>query len=108
MRGVEAVVDKDLTAALVAERLRADVLVLLTDVDGVTVGNEVLATATPEELEALELPAGSMGPKAAAAGRFASRTGRRAVIGSLTDAAALVAGRAGTQVRAAPAPLRMR
>src|SRR4051812_38088908 len=108
VRGVEAVVDKDLTAALLAERLHADMLVLLTDVDGVLVGDELLSAATPEELEALDLPAGSMGPKVAAASRFASRTGRRAVIGSLTDAAALVAGTAGTQVRARPAPPRIR
>jgi carbamate kinase len=108
VRGVEAVVDKDLTAALLAERLHADVLLLLTDVDGVLVGGEVLAAATPDDLEALELPAGSMGPKAAAAGQFASRAGRRAAIGSLTDAAALVAGSAGTQVRASPAILRIR
>jgi carbamate kinase len=105
VRGVEAVVDKDLTAALVAERLQADVLVLLSDVEGVLVGGEVLRTATPEDLEALELPAGSMGPKAAAAGQFASRTGRRAAIGSLADAVGLVAGRAGTQVRMSRAAL---
>jgi carbamate kinase len=108
IRGVEAVVDKDLTAALLAERLHADVLLLLTDVEGVLVGDEVLANATPEELEALALPAGSMGPKAAAAGLFARSAGRRAAIGALTDAAALAAGRAGTQVRMSPAPLRIR
>jgi carbamate kinase len=108
VRGVEAVVDKDLTAALLAERLHADVLVLLTDVEGVRVGDEVLTAATPEDLGALELSAGSMGPKAAAAGQFAARTGLRAAIGSVTDAAALVAGRTGTQVRASPATLRVR
>jgi carbamate kinase len=101
--GVEAVVDKDLTAALLAERLDADVLLLLTDVEGVFVDGRTLADAAPAELAALDLPAGSMGPKAAAAGRFVARTGRRAVIGSLTDAAALVDGRAGTQVRPATA-----
>jgi carbamate kinase len=99
VRGVEAVVDKDLTAALLAEHLHADVLVLLTDVDGVLVDGELLAAVTPADLEALALPAGSMGPKAAAAGQFVARAGGRAAIGSLTDAAALVAGSAGTQVR---------
>src|SRR5689334_1483918 len=99
VKGVEAVVDKDLTAALLAERLRADVLLLLTDVAGVLVDGEVLASATSGELSALDLPAGSMGPKAEAAAAFVARTGRRAVIGSLADAAALVAGNAGTQVR---------
>jgi carbamate kinase len=106
LRGVEAVVDKDLTAALLAERLRADLLLLLTDVDGVLVDGQALGDATPEDLQAMDLPAGSMGPKAAAAGQFAEQTGRRAAIGSLADAAALVAGRAGTQVRLAPAVLR--
>ena len=99
VKGVEAVVDKDLTAALLAERLRADVLVLLTDVDGVLVDDEVLGSVTPDELTAQNLPAGSMGPKALAAAQFVSRTGRRAAIGSLSDAADLVAGRTGTQVR---------
>ena len=58
---------------------------------------------TPEQLRALDLPAGSMGPKADAAAQFAQQTGRRAAIGALADAAELAAGRAGTQVRGAPA-----
>jgi carbamate kinase len=99
VKGVEAVVDKDRTAALLAERLRADVLLLLTDVAGVLVDGEVLASATADELGALDLPAGSMGPKAEAAAAFVARTNRRAVIGSLADAPALAAGHAGTQVR---------
>jgi carbamate kinase len=99
LRGIEAVIDKDLTAALLAERLDADVLLLLTDVEGVLVDGAPLASATPEELAALGLPAGSMGPKALAAAQFATHTGRRAAIGSLGDAAALAAGAAGTQVR---------
>jgi len=60
----------------------------------------VLHAATPDELDALALPAGSMGPKSAAAGRFASQTGGRAAIGALSAAAGLVAGTTGTQVRA--------
>jgi carbamate kinase len=99
LRGIEAVIDKDLTAALLAERLGADVLLLLTDVAGVLVDGAPLSTATPDQLAALGLPAGSMGPKAQAAAQFATRTGRRAAIGSLGDAAALAAGSAGTQVR---------
>jgi carbamate kinase len=106
LRGVEAVIDKDLTAALLAERLGAGLLLLLTDVEGVLVDGEPLAAVTPQGLAALDLPAGSMGPKAAAAARFASRTGRRAAIGSLADAVALAAGDAGTQVRPAPAAVR--
>src|SRR5436190_6949936 len=92
LRGIEAVVDKDLTAALLAQRLRADLLLLLTDVDGVLVDGQALGDATPEALQSLGLPAGSMGPKAAAAAQFAEQAGRRAAIGSLADAAALVSG----------------
>jgi carbamate kinase len=105
LRGVEAVIDKDLTAALLAEVLGADALVLLTDVAGVETdfgqpGSEVIRTATPTELRARSFPAGSMGPKVEAACRFVERTGGIAAIGSLTEAAALLAGRSGTLVSA--------
>ena len=103
-RGVEAVIDKDLAAALLAERLEADVLVLLTDVDGLyrgfgTPGAERADKASVDELRALlpSLPAGSMRPKVEAACRFVE-AGGRAAIGSLADAAALVDGLTGTQV----------
>jgi carbamate kinase len=103
LAGVEAVVDKDLTAALLATNLRADALLLLTDVDAVhldhgTATERPVATATPDELRALALPAGSMAPKAEAAARFVAATGARAAIGRLEDATALLAGRAGTTV----------
>ena len=107
-RGIEAVIDKDLTSALVAEVLDAHALLLLTDVAGVETdfgrpGSRLLRQGTPGELRALALPAGSMGPKVAAACRFVERTGRSAAIGSLTEAAALLAGEVGTQVIAAEA-----
>ncbi|GAW50903.1 MULTISPECIES: hypothetical protein [unclassified Nocardioides] len=51
-----------------------------------------------EELDATTFPAGSMGPKVEAARRFVSDTGRRAAIGALADAGAVIAGLAGTQV----------
>jgi carbamate kinase len=50
------------------------------------------------ELRAAQLPAGSMGPKAEAACRFVEHTGKTAVIGALSDAAAMLAGEAGTVV----------
>ena len=105
MTGVEAVIDKDLAAALLARELGADMLLLLTDVPGIqrhwgTDRAETLPLVGADELAALELPPGSMGPKALAAVRFARGAGATAVIGALTDAAALVEGRAGTRVRA--------
>jgi carbamate kinase len=103
MRGVEAVVDKDLTAALLARRLDADLLVMLTDVDSVHSGwggpsERPIPSAKPRELREMDFPAGSMGPKVEAACRFVEATGHRAAIGSLTDVARVVRGEAGTQV----------
>lgn len=101
--GVEAVVDKDLTAALLAERLGAAQLVLLTDVvaverDWMTPRAEPIGLTTPEELRLLDFAAGSMGPKVEAACRFVERTGGTAAIGSLDDATAVARGDAGTQI----------
>jgi carbamate kinase len=101
--GVEAVIDKDLSAALLAESLGSELLLLLTDVNAVKVSwgtpaAKDLLSADPEELRALNLAAGSMGPKVEAASRFVEATGHRAAIGALADAAAIVAGRAGTQI----------
>ena len=103
VRGVEAVIDKDLSAALLACLLDADALLLLTDADAVwagwgTPGGYPLAEARPAALRTLELPAGSMGPKAEAACRFAESTGLPAYIGALEDAAAVLDGNAGTRV----------
>ncbi|MBT2212690.1 MULTISPECIES: carbamate kinase [Actinomadura] len=105
-RGVEAVVDKDLASALLAAHLKADMLLLLTDVPAVMRGHGTAAArpvreATPAALRDMRLPDGSMGPKAEAACRFAeSRPGAVAAIGSLTEATALLAGAAGTRVEA--------
>ncbi len=103
LRGVEGVVDKDLASALLAQRVRADLLLVLTDVPGVvadygTPEARVLPTLGRADVPALALPEGSMGPKVEAALRFAERTGGRAVIGDVEDASALVSGSAGTQV----------
>jgi len=101
--GVEAVVDKDLTSALLARELDADVFVMATDVDAVytewgTPESRPIAQITPSELRPMDFPAGSMGPKVEAAIEFVERTGRRAVIGRLDDIERLVAGTAGTNV----------
>jgi carbamate kinase len=103
LRGVEAVIDKDRSAALLARELGAEALLLLTDVAAIEVDHGTptarpLASATPAELAALSLPSGSMGPKAEAAARFVRETGGLAAIGALEDAAVMLAGRAGTRV----------
>ena len=99
--GVEAVVDKDLSAALLAIALAADALMMLTDIAAVyeawgTANAAPIRAITPERLLAMELPAGSMGPKAEAAARFVKATGRSAYIGSLGDAVAILLRQAGT------------
>ena len=103
LHGVEAVIDKDLAASLLAEELDADLLVIATDVDGVYTGwgtpeQARLGSVTVEEVVEMKLPAGSMGPKVAAACEFATKTGNEAVIGSLADIDQIVAGSAGTRV----------
>jgi len=103
LRGVEAVIDKDLTAALLAETLGADRLVLATDVPYVERGwgtptAEPIEAATPAELRRSSFAAGSMGPKVEAACRFVERTGGSCAIGALSDLAALVRGGPGTQI----------
>lgn len=103
LSGVEAVVDKDHVAAMVAEAIRADLLVLLTDVSGVmtdfdTPQQRLVRDVSADELGATEFSAGSMGPKVTAACRFVRETGGRAAIGSLAEAGAVITGGAGTQV----------
>jgi carbamate kinase len=108
MQGVEAVVDKDLTASLLARRVEADLLLMLTDVDGVRLDwggpNETsVGEATAAELRRHRFESGSMAPKVEAACRFVETTGARAAIGDLRDAPAIVRGEAGTQIAAPPA-----
>jgi carbamate kinase len=101
--GVEAIVDKDLAAGLLARQLSADLLLLLTDVAAVelewgTPRARPLRTVTAPELQAHVFAAGSMGSKVEAAVSFVRSTERRACIGALTDAMAIVEGTAGTSV----------
>ena len=100
-RGVEAVVDKDLTGALLARSVHAEALLLLTDVESVqenfgTAQARPIQHATPAQLRARPFPAGSMGPKVDAACRFVEATGGMAAIGRLDDAQALLDRKAGT------------
>ena len=107
LRGVEAVIDKDLSAALLARQLGVGALLLLTDVDAVIDGYGTPAArpihrATTAELRARTFPPGSMGPKVEAACRFADATGGIAAIGRIDEAEGLLAGRTGTIITRGP------
>jgi carbamate kinase len=110
LRGVEAVIDKDLSAALLGRAVAARVLVIGTDVAAVQLGHGTPRARPLGRVSAAELrryaaegqfPAGSMGPKVEAACRFVDAGGRHAVITSLDRIADAVAGTAGTVVTAA-------
>jgi carbamate kinase len=108
LTGVEAVIDKDLASELLAREVDADLFVMATDVDGVYDGwgtpeQRRLDRATPAELRAMDLAAGSMGPKVEAAALFVEATGKRAAIGALADIEQIVAGHAGTSIVSAAA-----
>ena len=106
-RGLAAVIDKDLSSALMARVLGLDALFILTAVSRVsirfgTANERPLGRVTVEELRAYQreghFAAGSMGPKVEAAVRFVEQTGKLAVIAHLDDAQAAVYGDAGTRV----------
>lgn len=107
LRGVEAVVDKDRTAARLASLVGADLLLILTEVSRVQVGfgtpdayelRELPVSEARKLLEAGEFPEGSMGPKVDACCAFVESGGPRAVIAALSEAADAVFGDAGTAV----------
>ncbi len=104
--GVEAVIDKDRSAALLALEVHADLLMLLTDVEAVerawgTPAHERISLATPDELSAADFESGSMAPKIDAACRFVRWTGNAAVIGSLAKATEILEGTSGTRIEPA-------
>lgn len=103
LHGVSAVIDKDLCTSLLARELKADVLVIATDVPAVYLDwgqptQRALGKVTPQALAGHDFAAGSMGPKVEAARAFVVATGQRAVIGSLDRIEEMIAGTAGTQV----------
>lgn len=108
VRGVEAVIDKDLTAALLAHSVEADVLVIATDVDNAVTGYgtaaaEAIHTVTLDEMREIaaegHFASGSMGPKVAAAMQFVGQGGRRSVITSLEHIEASITGNFGTVIQ---------
>jgi carbamate kinase len=105
--GVEAVVDKDLASALLAERLHVHCLVMSTDVDRVYLDFGTLMSRGLDRVRCDDLrryaiaghfPAGSMGPKVEAALRFVEHGGREAIVTAHDRLAAALEGRAGTRV----------
>jgi carbamate kinase len=107
LRGVEAVIDKDLSAALLARAIGAEVLVIATDVENVVLGfgtpqAEPLGRVDAGRMRDLQVEqgfaSGSMGPKVEAALRFAEAGGTRAVITSLENIEQAVHGTAGTVI----------
>jgi len=114
LRGVEAVIDKDLGAALLARTVGVDVLVVATDVDAAVLGFGTPQARPLGQVSAAELrgfaaeghfASGSMGPKVDAVCRFVEAGGARAVITSLDRIADAVDGRAGTVVTATSVPV---
>jgi len=106
LAGIDAVIDKDLAAALLASELAADALLILTDVPRAyvhygTPEQQALETVTAGQMRAYaaegHFKAGSMGPKVEACLRFVE-AGGESVIASLTDVGAAMAGEAGTHI----------
>jgi carbamate kinase len=104
-RGIEGVVDKDLTAALLAGAVDAEALLILTDIDRVIIdrgtrreraASKLTVAEACAALESGQFPRGSMGPKIEAAVQ-AVREGRRAVVCSLAAASEALSG-AGTEI----------
>ena len=103
LRGIEAVIDKDLCSELLARQLDADVFIMATDADAVFTdwGKQTARAfrrASPDAMGGFSFPAGSMGPKVDAACHFARTTGKRAAIGALKDLAGMLRGDAGTTI----------
>lgn len=107
IKGVEAVIDKDLAGEVLASGLGVEIFIIMTDVDGVYIN---FRKPNEERLEKVKLSeieryykeghfgAGSMGPKVLAAIRFLKKGGNKAIIGHLRDGYKLVTGEAGTVI----------
>ncbi|MGC9307688.1 MAG: carbamate kinase [Thermoplasmatota archaeon] len=107
LHGVEAVIDKDLAAEELASEIKADVLLILTDVEAVYLNygeenEQTLRDVTLEEIEQHyhdgQFPPGTMGPKVLAAIRFLQNGGDTAIIASIDNAWDALQGTAGTRI----------
>ena len=103
LQGVEAVIDKDRVASLLAQQLDADAFIMATDVPAVVAGwgtkdARAIRRVSPAALSRFDFASGSMGPKVQAARDFAERTGKMAGIGSREDIPRILLGEAGTLV----------
>jgi carbamate kinase len=107
LRGVEAVIDKDLASALLAIRLGVDLFVISTDTDRVYLDyrkptqralERIGAAEVERYLEEGQFPPGNMGPKIVAVLRFLRAEGREAIITSCDNLCAAVCGEAGTHI----------
>jgi carbamate kinase len=105
--GMDAVIDKDLASARLAEEVDVDIFLIATDVQGVALNygkknQEFLRTLTTRQaarfLAQGHFPLGSMGPKIEAAVQFVRKTGKRAVIASIEDIENAVKGESGTEI----------
>ena len=105
--GMNAVIDKDLAGAKLAEEVGVDIMLIATDVEGVALNfgqqnQKNLRKISVAELEQYQkqgqFPPGSMGPKVEAALRFLRAGGRRAIITSTQKLTAAVAGQTGTEI----------
>ena len=108
--GVEAVIDKDFASALLSRELKADMFMMLTDVDCVysewdTPQARAIRCAAPQAIHPSEFAPGTMGPKVKAACEFVEQTGALAAIGQLTDAQEILRGEKGTLITQACADI---
>ncbi|MHA2688165.1 carbamate kinase [Vibrio harveyi] len=102
--GFEAVIDKDMTAALIAEQIGAEHLLILTDGTHVclnwgTPQEQKLENVTIEQIKQYSFPAGSMGPKVDACCQFVEKTGQSGHIGDLSFALEIIEGKSGTHIQ---------
>jgi len=106
-RGVEAVIDKDLASSILAREIKADIFLIVSDIEGAAIHwgtkeQKVLGRVSLKEMQRYiqegHFAAGSMGPKVDAIVQFFQATGNRGIIAKLDDIELAIAGKAGTEM----------